>query len=108
MSQVSDRTEYKDWEEDKRLPQALEACAPAALCAPGTHDVRPSWATELDPQLLENLGRYRRYSACSLRDLLRVIRNKHNHYRELPAAVQSMLGTVPDGYWRCVCEVDGR
>lgn len=26
-------------------------------------------------------GKYRKYSYGSLRDLLRVIRNKHNHFR---------------------------
>jgi hypothetical protein len=55
----------------------------------------------LDTELLGNLGRYRRYRACSLRDLLRVIRNKHNHWRELPEPLQARLGPPPDGFLRC-------
>lgn len=43
-------------------------------------------------------GKYRRYSYTSLRDLLRVIRNKHSHYRELPAELQRRLGTIPEGF----------
>ncbi|EKX46260.1 hypothetical protein GUITHDRAFT_86779 [Guillardia theta CCMP2712] len=63
-------------------------------------------------------GRRRKYNYNSLRDLLRAIRNKKNHFRHallpplfsifllsldmlsllLPQAVQDMLGGVPDGY----------
>lgn len=55
----------------------------------------------LDAELLGNLGRYRRYRGSSLRDLLRVIRNKHNHWRELPEALQQRLGPPPDGFLMC-------
>ena len=55
----------------------------------------------LDPDFLDNLGRYRKYRPDSLRDLLRVIRNKHNHFRELPDALQAKLGPLPDGFLRC-------
>ena len=34
----------------------------------------------------------------SLRDLLRVIRNKHNHFRELPESLQKKLGSLPEGF----------
>ena len=37
-------------------------------------------------------GKYRRYNYGSLRDLLRVIRNKHNHFRELPPELQKKAG----------------
>lgn len=43
-------------------------------------------------------GKYRKYDSKSLRDLLRVIRNKYNHYRELPPALQKKLGSIPDGF----------
>ena len=55
----------------------------------------------LDAELLGNLGRYRRYRGSSLRDLLRVIRNKHNHWRELPEALQQRLGPPPDRFLMC-------
>lgn len=44
-------------------------------------------------------GKYRRYDFTSLKDLLRVIRNKHSHYRELPIYLQEKLGTVPEGFY---------
>jgi serine/threonine-protein kinase/endoribonuclease IRE1 len=43
-------------------------------------------------------GKYRRYDFSSLRDLLRVIRNKHSHYRELPPDLQARIGPVPEGF----------
>lgn len=34
------------------------------------------WTKALDRTLLDNLGKYRKYDGGSLRDLLRVLRNK--------------------------------
>ena len=47
-----------------------------------------NWGTLVDPQLVANLGRYRRYQFRSLRDLLRVVRNKKSHFREMPMELQ--------------------
>lgn len=44
------------------------------------------------------VGKYRRYDFSSLRDLLRVVRNKHSHFRELPPDLQARLGPIPDGF----------
>jgi hypothetical protein len=82
-------------QEDQTLLSALEACSEEAL---GSR----SWMSRLDPDFLENLGRYRKYRPHSLRDLLRVIRNKHNHFRELPEPLQAKLGPLPDGFLKCV------
>ncbi|GAM18340.1 hypothetical protein SAMD00019534_015150 [Acytostelium subglobosum LB1] len=56
------------------------------------------WWSRLDQILIDNIGRYRKYNGKSLRDLLRVIRNKFNHYRDLPADVQNCLGALPEGF----------
>eukprot|EP01133_Synstelium_polycarpum_P012633 gene12633-14838_t len=56
------------------------------------------WWSKLDATLIDNIGRYRKYNGKSLRDLLRVIRNKFNHYRDLPEDVQQCLGHLPDGF----------
>jgi serine/threonine-protein kinase/endoribonuclease IRE1 len=34
------------------------------------------WLKALDRSLIENLGKYRKYDGASVRDLLRVVRNK--------------------------------
>ena len=79
---------------DQALLSALEASSGAAI---GGTD----WAEGMDGELLANLGRYRKYNSASLRDLLRVIRNKHNHFRELPEELQEKMGPLPQGYLRC-------
>lgn len=59
-----------------------------------------NWADALDHEVIANLGKYRKYTSSSLRDLLRVIRNKHNHFREMPPALQAKLGPLPEGFVR--------
>lgn len=87
----SDRVELEDRDENgSLLLKAIESTAPLTLAG--------RWDEKLEPTFLDNIWHYRRYKFDSVRDLLRVIRNKRNHYRELPAEVQEILGPVPDGY----------
>lgn len=44
--------------------------------------------------------RVRRYT--SLRDLLRVVRNKRTHFYEMPPETQKQMGPFPGGFLRCV------
>jgi serine/threonine-protein kinase/endoribonuclease IRE1 len=92
---ASDRVELEDRMSDRSMLRSFETCARRAI---GCDD----WTVKLDAALLENLGRYREYDGTSLRDLLRVIRNKANHYRELPPKLQRLLGSYPDGLWQYV------
>ena len=48
--------------------------------------------------ICKDLNKFRRYNGVSVRDLLRAIRNKKHHYRELPDLVKSSLGNVPDEF----------
>ena len=57
-----------------------------------------NWLVKLSAELQDNLGKYRRYTASSLRDLLRLVRNKHNHFREMPVSLQRSLSPVPEGF----------
>ena len=92
---ASDRVELEDRMSDRTMLRSLEMNARRAIRC-------DDWTVKLDAALLENLGRYREYDGSSLRDLLRVIRNKANHYRELPPKLQRLLGSYPDGLWRYV------
>ncbi len=38
----------------------------------------------------------------SLRDLLRVVRNKRTHFYEMPPETQAQMGPLPDGFLQCV------
>ncbi|KAL6780758.1 hypothetical protein ACKKBF_B11875 [Auxenochlorella protothecoides x Auxenochlorella symbiontica] len=88
---VSDRVEGEDRVEDGSMYEALEGLGLLAIPS-------GSWAPALDSRLVNNLGKYRRYNYASLRDLLRVIRNKHSHFRELPLDLQERLGPLPHGF----------
>ncbi|XP_021714102.1 serine/threonine-protein kinase/endoribonuclease IRE1a-like [Chenopodium quinoa] len=90
LHDASDRVELEDREANSSILKDLESIAPTAI---GT-----KWNIKLEPQFINDIGRYRRYKYESVRDLLRVIRNKLNHYRELPAEIQGLLGSVPDGF----------
>lgn len=92
------RVENEDREPDPTLLNALESFAPPAV---GTN-----WGAAVDVELITNLGRYRRYDYTCLRDLLRVVRNKRNHFREMPDSLQQLMGPLPNGFYRCG-RVDG-
>uniref|UniRef100_A0A383VZQ0 non-specific serine/threonine protein kinase n=1 Tax=Tetradesmus obliquus TaxID=3088 RepID=A0A383VZQ0_TETOB len=89
---VSDRVENEDREPDPSLLHALESYSAPAL--------GPNWGAALDPELISNLGKYRRYDYTAMRDLLRVVRNKRNHFREMPQELQRLMGPLPDGFYR--------
>lgn len=90
LRDASDRVELEDREVDSFILRAIESKAPVALGG--------KWDEKMEPAFITNIGRYRRYKYNSVRDLLRVIRNKSNHYRELPKEIQDLLGSVPEGY----------
>lgn len=44
--------------------------------------VGDDWSKSIDRSLLDNLGKYRKYDGKSVRDLLRVLRNKVRAYHD--------------------------
>jgi len=79
LRDVSDRVELEDRETNSVLLNVLESTAPLALGS--------KWDEKTEPAFIANIGRYRRYKFDSV-DLLRVMRNKLNHFRELPPEIQ--------------------
>jgi serine/threonine-protein kinase/endoribonuclease IRE1 len=90
LRDASDRVELENRETDSEILKAMESTAPVAIGG--------KWDEKLESDFITNIGRYRRYKYDSIRDLLRVIRNKLNHYRELPPEIQELVGTVPEGF----------
>ncbi|XP_019187490.1 PREDICTED: serine/threonine-protein kinase/endoribonuclease IRE1a-like [Ipomoea nil] len=90
LRDASDRVELEDREADSDILKALENIKTEALGG--------QWDAKLDTAFINDIGRYRRYKFDSVRDLLRVIRNKLNHYRELSKEIQELLGQVPEGF----------
>ncbi|CEF65035.1 Serine/threonine-protein kinase/endoribonuclease IRE1 [Strongyloides ratti] len=60
--------------------------------------VSRNWRNLISKCVSENLKKFRTYKYDSIRDLLRAIRNKKHHYRELPDEVKESLGELPNGF----------
>lgn len=90
LRDASDRVELEDRESESEVLKALESIGGVALDG--------KWDEKLESAFINDIGRYRRYKYDSVRDLLPVIRNKLNHYRELPINIQTILGEVPQGF----------
>lgn len=80
LRDMSDRIELEDRENESDLLKALKNSASAAFGG--------KWNEKLDAAFITDIGRFRKYNFDCMRDLLRVIRNKLNHYRELPICLQ--------------------
>ena len=85
IREASDRFEPENRSSYSQLLRALEGTASMALGG--------KWNEKLEPALLADMKRYRLYKFDSVRDLLRLIRNKLNHYRDLPRGIQVCFST---------------
>ena len=56
------------------------------------------WQRQLDPCLVNELKKFRKYDTQLFTDLLRFIRNKKNHYHELPDDVKQLLGDTNESF----------
>uniref|UniRef100_A0A224X6K4 non-specific serine/threonine protein kinase n=1 Tax=Panstrongylus lignarius TaxID=156445 RepID=A0A224X6K4_9HEMI len=88
LQDVSDRLEKADGESEALLN----------LETGGECVCNGDWRQDIDSEVLEDLGKYRSYRGDSVRDLLRALRNKRHHYRELSAKAQQLLGTSAESY----------
>ncbi|KAM4829679.1 serine/threonine-protein kinase/endoribonuclease IRE2 [Thomomys bottae] len=86
--------DVSDWLEKEPEQGALVT----ALEAGGHTVVRDNWHQHISAPLQADLRRFRSYKGTSVRDLLRAIRNKKHHYRELPTAVRQALGPDPESF----------
>eukprot|EP00538_Stauroneis_constricta_P006018 CAMPEP_0119572202 /NCGR_PEP_ID=MMETSP1352-20130426/44505_1 /TAXON_ID=265584 /ORGANISM="Stauroneis constricta, Strain CCMP1120" /LENGTH=1824 /DNA_ID=CAMNT_0007621887 /DNA_START=124 /DNA_END=5598 /DNA_ORIENTATION=- len=59
--------------------------------------VGTAWDAKLDDALIANVQRFRTYDPSSVRDLLRLIRNKHHHFDELPLEFRQHLRSTDTG-----------
>ncbi|KAK2585144.1 hypothetical protein KPH14_008650 [Odynerus spinipes] len=78
--------------------------SPALIALEGGYQrvVRGDWRMHIDHEVATDLRKYRSYRGESVRDLLRALRNKKHHYRELTPAAQESLGEIPEKfteYW---------
>lgn len=64
----------------------------------GSTVVKGDWKKHISTELQEDLRKFRTYKGQNVRDLLRAMRNKKHHYRELPEPVKNSLGVIPDHF----------
>lgn len=86
-----------------RIEKESETCLLLRqLESDGPRIVRDDWRDHICPEVAMDLRKYRTYNGQKIRDLLRALRNKKNHYRELTLEAQASLGDIPDqfaDYW---------
>lgn len=64
--------------------------------------VKSDWRVHIHEEVAKDLRKYRTYTGQSVRDLLRALRNKKHHFRELTREAQEYLGEIPEAftnYW---------
>ncbi|XP_048967241.1 serine/threonine-protein kinase/endoribonuclease IRE2 isoform X2 [Canis lupus dingo] len=94
QARPSAHQDVSDWLEKESEQGALVM----ALEAGGSTVVRCNWHKHISVPLQTDLRRFRTYKGTSVRDLLRAMRNKKHHYRELPTEVRQALGHIPDSF----------
>jgi len=83
---------------DRIEKESETSCVLKALQLNSIAVVRGDWKMHIGEALQEDLRKFRTYQGTQVRDLLRAMRNKKHHYRELPEALRLSLGTIPDEY----------
>lgn len=92
---VSDHFEWEPRDPPSPVLVCLERSASTVIGA--------DFLKKLDRPFVDTLGKQRKYTGTRLLDLLRALRNKKNHYQDMPDGVKAMVGALPDGYseyWR--------
>ncbi|XP_054989349.1 serine/threonine-protein kinase/endoribonuclease IRE1 [Sorex araneus] len=85
---------------DRIEKESLDGAIVRQLERGGRAVVKLDWRENITVPLQTDLRRFRTYKGGSVRDLLRAMRNKKHHYRELPAEVRETLGSLPDDFVR--------
>jgi serine/threonine-protein kinase/endoribonuclease IRE1 len=89
---VSDHFEFEQRDPPSPALQILESVGPIVLGR------RMDFLASLDRSFVDTLGKQRKYTGNRMLDLLRALRNKRNHYMDMPDNVKRMVGPLPHGY----------
>ncbi|KAL2186129.1 hypothetical protein L209DRAFT_754700 [Thermothelomyces heterothallicus CBS 203.75] len=96
LCDVSDHFEKEPRDPPSPALSHLESYAPEV--------VQGDFLKHLPREFVESLGKQRKYTGTRLLDLLRALRNKRNHYEDMPDSLKKTVGPLPDGYlafWAC-------
>jgi serine/threonine-protein kinase/endoribonuclease IRE1 len=90
LCDVSDHFEKEKREPPSPALQSLEMWA-EEVC-------RGDFLKHLGKDFVESMGKQRKYTGTRLLDLLRALRNKKNHYEDMPDKLKEAVGPLPEGY----------
>lgn len=91
LCHVSDQFEFEPREPPSAYLSHLESYGPDIISG-------EDFLRALPLQFKETLGKQRKYNGGKVLDLLRALRNKKNHYEDMPEHVQRQVGPLPEGY----------
>ncbi|KAK1145051.1 bifunctional endoribonuclease/protein kinase ire1 [Aspergillus melleus] len=92
LCDVSDHFEFEPREPPSDALLCLESVA-AQVMGPDLDFLRL-----LPKEFKDNLGKQRKYTGSKMLDLLRALRNKRNHYNDMPDHLKAHIGGLPEGY----------
>lgn len=90
LCDVSDHFEKEPRDPPSPALAELESHAPEV--------VRGDFLKHLPREFVDSLGKQRKYTGARMLDLLRALRNKRNHYEDMPESLKKTVGSLPDGY----------
>ncbi|KAJ5213958.1 hypothetical protein N7449_001127 [Penicillium cf. viridicatum] len=92
LCDVSDHFEFEPREPPSDSLLCLESVAERVM-GPEMDFLR-----SLPRDFKDNLGKQRKYTGGRMLDLLRALRNKRNHYNDMPDHLKDNIGGLPEGY----------
>ena len=93
LCHVSDGFEFEPRDPPSPALSRLESYAPRILADAGGDFLRV-----LPREFRDTLGKQRKYNGGRVLDLLRALRNKKNHYEDMPESIKEKVGGLPAGY----------
>jgi serine/threonine-protein kinase/endoribonuclease IRE1 len=90
LCDVSDHFEKEPRDPPSIALEELERHAPEVT--------RGDFLRTLPREFVDSLGKQRKYTGPRLLDLLRALRNKRNHYEDMPDSLKRQVGPLPEGY----------
>ncbi|KAF6844610.1 Serine/threonine-protein kinase ppk4 [Colletotrichum musicola] len=90
LCDVSDHFEKEPRDPPSPPLAYLEEFAPAIT--------KGDFLRQLPREFVDSLGKQRKYTGTRMLDLLRALRNKKNHYEDMPDSLKRAVGPLPDGY----------
>ncbi|KAL4802652.1 hypothetical protein BDV18DRAFT_146232 [Aspergillus unguis] len=92
LCDVSDHFEFEPRDPPSDALLCLESISPDVL-GPDMDFLKL-----LPKDFKDSLGKQRKYTGSKMLDLLRALRNKRNHYNDMPEHLKAHIGGLPEGY----------